>query len=645
VDEALLTGESVPVARHAGDRLLSGSFCVAGVGAYRADRVGASAFVHSTAAEARAYRYIASPMQHAINRIVEVLTATAVVLSAAYVGLSLVRSDIDGAELARMIAATITSMVPQGLVLMATLAFLLGAVRMSRRGAVVQRLSAVESMAAVDVLCMDKTGTLTTSRLRLERLVPLGGASLEEVRQRLRLFTSASLDRDNKSLAALRDALGETSAELVDQIPFKSQNRYSAVRVRVEDCERVLALGAPEALGPRLEEGYGWQETRHELAKGLRLLLFAESAHCVPFHGTLDGFPLRPLALVALSDELRPEAPAVLEAFAEQGIRLKVLSGDHAETVRATVSHLKLPLAGEQVVSGDQLSGPNCQELCGSCSVFGRVSPRQKVEIVEALQRQGAHVAMIGDGVNDVLPIKRADLGIAMGEGSRAARTVAGLVLENNDFGLLPQTLEEGRTILRNLRRSSKLFLLKNVYTFVLIVGFMLLGGTFPYLPQQVTLLNLLTIGIPAFVITLSKERSTAATKTPFLREVGSFVFRSGLVIGVAGLILMAWARSVAPGEVKLQRTLLLSALVLLGITGLLRALTDGEAKPLRGDRRFRWLAGAAVPVYVGAMYGKPPARFFELAPLDLGQWGMVLAVVAPAYLLCKLSDWWVTNR
>ena len=645
VDEALLTGESDPVARHAGDRLLSGSFCVAGEGVYRADRVGAGAFVHSTATEARAYRYTASPMQHAINRIVEILTATAVLLSAAYVGLSFLRSDIDGRELARMIAATITSMVPQGLVLLATLAFLLGAVRMSRQGAMVQRLSAVESMAAVDVLCMDKTGTLTTNRLRLDRLEPLGGASAEEVRQRLCLFASTSLDRDNKSLAALRDALGETRAELVDQIPFKSQNRYSAVRVRAGDGELVLALGAPEALGPRLEGACGWEERWQELrGTGLRLLLFAESARCVPFNGTLDGFPLRPLALVALSDELRPEAPAVLEAFAGQGIRFKVISGDNAETVRATVSHLKLPLASEPVVSGDQLSGPQREELIGTRSVFGRVSPRQKVEIVETLQHQGAHVAMIGDGVNDVLPIKRADLGIAMGAGSRAAKTVSGLVLENNDFGLLPETLEEGRTILRNLRRSSKLFLLKNVYTFVLIVGYMLLGGTFPYLPQQVTLLNLLTIGIPAFVITLSKERSTAATKARFLREVGSFVFRSGVVIGVAGLILMAWARRIAPGDTTLQRTLLLSALVLLGITGLLRALTDGEAQPLRGDRRFRWLAMAAVPVYLGAMYWRPPARFFELAPLNWEQWGMVLAVVGPAYLLCLLTDWWVAR-
>ena len=268
-------------------------------------------------------------------------------------------------------------MVPQGMVLLATLAFLLGAVRMSRRGVVVQRLAAVESMAAVDVLCMDKTGTLTTNRLRLARLEALDGTSEEEVRHRLRLFASASVDRQNKSLAALRAALGETKAELVDQIPFKSQNRYSAVRVRGEEGEEgeeVLVLGVPEALGPHLEGGGDWQERWKELrATGLRLLLFADSPRYAPFNGTLDGFPLRPLALVALSDELRPEAATVLAAFAGQGIRLKVISGDHAETVQATVSPLKLPLAREPVVSGDQLSGPGHEELIATRSVFGRV--------------------------------------------------------------------------------------------------------------------------------------------------------------------------------------------------------------------------------------------------------------------------------
>ena len=238
--------------------------------------------------------------------------------------------------------------------LTATLSFTLGAVRMSARGAVVQRLHAVETMAAVDVVCTDKTGTLTTNRLRLDRVVPLAdGMSEEDVRGRLRLFASASLDRENKNLAAVRAALGEEPVELIDQIPFKSQNRYSAVRVRAAARSRAGA-GACEALRSHLAPGSAsWEAAWKELLPtGLRLLLFADDRLPDKFGNTLDGFTVRPLALVALSDELRPEAPAVLAALAAQGIAFKVISGDNPETVRRTVGGLDLPLAREPIVWG-----------------------------------------------------------------------------------------------------------------------------------------------------------------------------------------------------------------------------------------------------------------------------------------------------
>lgn len=642
VDEALLTGESDPVQRKVGDNLLSGSFCVTGEGAYRAEKVGAAAFAHATTSQARKYHQATSPLTRVINRIIEVLSVTAIVLSLVYVVLYHVR-DLNLDELVKMIAATITSMVPQGLVLTATISFTLGAVRMSSRGAVVQRLNAVETMAAVDVVCTDKTGTLTTNRLKLDRTHQLTESlSEEEVKNRLRLFACVSLDRENKSLAALRAALGETATELIDQIPFKSQNRYSAVRVRAGGSEYVLVMGAVEALRDRLKEGTvasveaRWKEL---LPTGLRLLLFADTDHTGPFGPTLDGITIRPLALVALSDELRPEAAGVLAALAAQGISFKILSGDNPETVRATVSGLDLPMAHEAVVSGKELAAAsNPDELIATRSVFGRVAPEQKVLIVKALQWQGRHVAMIGDGVNDVLPIKTADLGIAMGEGSQASKTVAALVLERNDFGLLPETLEEGRTIVRNLRRSAKLFLTKNVYSLVLILFYALgtFGLPFPYIPQQVTLLNWLVIGIPALVIALSRERSTGATRPRFLREVGWFAIRTGAIFAVAAVVVLVF--SADHGE-KVQRTMLLTVLILLGITALLRVLTDGEETPLAGDGRFRLLAAAVVPAYLLALYLPPSARFFELQPLTLAQWGLIVVVAAVGYGLTLLSD------
>ena len=647
VDEALLTGESDPVRRHEGEKLLSGSTCVAGEGCYRAEQVGSSAFANSTSVAARRYRYTASPLTQVINILIQILSATAVGLCLVYVLLYHLRG-LDTAEFVKMVAATITSMVPQGLVLTATVSFTLGAVYMSRRGAVVQRLNAVEAMAAVDVVCTDKTGTLTTNRLKLHRIQVLAAdRSEEDIRAQLCLFASASVDRKNKNLEALRTALGETAVELLDQLPFKSQNRYSAIRVRADGREQTLVMGACEALKPYLapDANCEWEAAWKELLpSGLRLLLFAETDHRGAFGATLDGVMARPLALVALSDELRPEAGDVLVALAAQGIAFKVISGDNPETVRATVSTLDLPLAREPVISGDQLqAAKDPAGVIESHGVFGRVSPEQKLTIVKTLQDHGRHVAMIGDGVNDVLPIKKSDLGIAMGEGSQATKTVAGLVLENNNFALLPETLEEGRTIVRNIRRSAKLFLVKNVYSFILILSYSvgLFGMPFPYLPQQVTLLNWLVIGIPAFVIAISRERSTSATRPRFLREVGWFAIRTGVIFALAALTVLGLACHFWPGPEgeMTQRTMLLSLLILLGITALLRALTDGEDQPLRGDQRFRLLAALAAPVYLVAMYWPFSAWFFKLEPLTLTQWALVLAVAVVAYLMTRLSD------
>lgn len=665
IDEALLTGESDPVRRQAGDRLLSGSFCVAGEGAYLAEKVGTEAFAQQTSSEARHYRFVASPLTKIINRIVLMLTYVAVALIALYTVAFFVHGGATDGNLQRekdyvlMVAATITSMVPQGMVLTATISFLLGAVVMSQRGAVVQRLSAVETMAAVDVVCTDKTGTLTTNRLRLDHLEVLDGELGEEaVKTRLRHFISAALDQKNRNVEALKAALGEEATEAIDQIPFKSQNRYSAVRLRCPD-ELVLVLGAPESLRERtaawLRDAGRSDGDLAAMVEGLqkrgqRVLLFAQAASFVLGELTTlpDDVPLRPLALVCLSDELRPEAGKVLEALHERGIAFKVLSGDNPATVQGTVSTLKLPIARDPVISGDELArAADAETLIAERSVFGRVAPQQKVQIVQTLQRQGRCVAMIGDGVNDLLPIKRADLGIAMGEGAQATKAVSALVLQTNNFDLLPETLEEGRVILRNLRRSAKLFLVKNVYSFILILAYFVgwFGLPFPYLPQQVTLLNWSVIGVPALVIAFSRERSTAATKPRFLLEVGWFALRTGVIFALAGLVVLGLAGLMHGGDDKAQRTMLLSTLILVGITALWRTLKDGEPETLQGDFRIRMLGLAAIPLYLLAMYWPLAAGFFQLVPMNVVDWLVVAAVAGAAYGATLASDVWTRRR
>jgi cation-transporting ATPase E len=642
VDEALLTGESDPVRRRPGDKLLSGSVCVTGEGSYRAERVGAGAFAQSVTADARRYSYTSSPMTRACNRIITVLSATALCMCVLYGVLNALHL-VTPERMVLMIAATIISTVPQGLVLTATIAFTVGAVTIGRRGALVQRLNAVEAMAAVEVICTDKTGTLTTNRLRLSELHALTTDVPDpDVRRRLALFASASVDRDNKNIQAIRSAVGEAAVEVVDQLPFSARTRLSAARVRADGAQRVLVLGAPEALAPGARDWDG--ELVRLRTAGLRVLLFAEAGGAAggPLEAAVAPDRLRPLALVALADELRPDAAAVLHALADQGIAVKAVSGDNPLTVRATLAPLGLPMSREPAVSGaDVAAAADLPALVRAHSVFGRVDPAQKVAIVAALQAGGLNVAMIGDGVNDVLPIKKADLGIAMGEGTPAAKAVSSLVLETNDFAVLPEAIAEGRTIVRNLRRAAKLFLTKNVYSCALILAYAvgLFDVPFPYLPQQVSLLNWLVIGVPSLLIALTRERSRAPDKTPFLADVGGFALRTGGLIAAASIALLAVAKHVWEVDEKAQRTVLLTALVLLGVTVLWRVLSERGGPGLTSDRRLRLLSLVVLPAYLVAMYVPFAADFFRLTPLGAGAWAGVLAVVALTAAAARLSE------
>lgn len=653
IDEALLTGESDPVRRGIGDRLLSGSTCVAGEGAYRAADVGVHSFAQKTTAEARRYHVASSPLTRSVNRIVRLLSYTAILLCGIhFVGWYALGVPTNAAI--RRVAATITTMVPQGLVLAATISFIVGAVAMGRRGVLVQKLSAIETMASVDVICTDKTGTLTTNLLRLEFLHNLSYADdLTGVREGLRCFASASIDRENRNIRALRVALGDTAIECVDQIPFKSRLRYSAVRVVIEGRRRLFVLGAIEALRPMcdgsaLGDSFD-QLVRTSQDRGLRLLFFGEADGVLGLSELteLPAIVLRPIALLGLADELRPDAGRVLEAFYAQGISFKVISGDNPATVQGTVRHLNVPIARDPVVSGADLAqAKDPAEVIRTHGVFGRVSPEQKVTIVETLKDCGHRVAMIGDGVNDVLPIKHADLGIAMGSGSAASKRVAGLVLEDDRFELLPETLEEGRTIVRNVRRSAKLFLVKNVYSLMLIIAsYAGLGLPFPYVPQQVTLLNWSVIGVPGLAIAFSRQRAKRVSNRPFVAEVLSFAIRTGIVFGIGGIAILWHGIRLYPDDERLVRTMFLSMLIVLGITTLFRALTDGEPAAEGSDRGFRLIGLMAIPIYLTAMYFDPFRRFFEMTALGPAEWLMVLSYAGICWLLTLLADCWLSPQ
>jgi cation-transporting ATPase E len=627
MDEALLTGESDPVPRVVGDPVRSGSVCVAGRGAFLAERVGDDAFALRTAAAARKYRHAPGPTQRTLDRLVQGLTALAVFLCLGYAVLYFVRG-FPVIDLVQMVSATITSMVPQGLALMATLAFVLAAVRLGRHGALIQRLAAVEGLATIDVLCMDKTGTLTTGRLTLDRIVSFTEPDAE-VRKWLGAYAAVSVDHSNKNIAALQAELGSETprAEALEQWPFHSRDRFSAAVVQIADERRLLVLGSYESLCDRFpdsDRATVEAEWRKLLPTGLRLLAFADGeAEKLPVVRNLSSLPLRPLTLIALRDELRADAADVLAEFAGQGISLKIVSGDNPETVSATVRSLGAMFSTGAPTTGEEWEADSDRDdRAVRGQVFGRMSPEQKLALVESLQRRGWSVGMIGDGVNDILPIKRADFGVAMGAGSPATKAAADLVLAANDFAALPNVLAEGRSVVTAIRQAAKLFLLKNAYTVALVlVAVGICGLPFPYLPQQVTLLNALTIGGPAVLILAGRSPTTHPVGTGFFRDVGRFVLVAGVATSVVGLTVYLSATFTFGYDVEHARTLLLSTLILAGVGNAVLAT--------HGDRRLVIWGAFAVAALATVMAVGPFVYFFALTPPSFTQWASILFAAA----------------
>ena len=649
LDESLLTGESDPRPRNAGDTLLSGSVCSSGNGYYRATSVGAGAFVQQIAKQATAYRHPSMPFQRGLNRLLDLLTLVALGLCLLYLALY-VPFGFRQSELFLMIAATITSMVPQGLILMASLAFTLAAVRLSQKGAVVQELSAVESMAAASVLCLDKTGTLTTGRLELARLVPLDPSFAEaEVRQRLGVFAHHAVDQGNRTIVALRSALASTAAEatVVSQVPFHSQRRFSAMQLRQEGDDIVLVLGAPEALERALaDEAQTWlvDHLQGELKEGMRVLLFAQAdAPADGFELTSDDpwsrLRLVPMTLVVLREELRTDAAATIRHLSGQGIRVKVLSGDATATIARVCE--SCGVTGDPPISGADLEQSEQRaQVIERATIFGRLLPQQKVEIITTHQARGDHVAMLGDGINDVLAIKKADLGLAMGSGSDAAQAVAGIVLRNDHFDLLPAVLSEGRRVMASLLLAARLFFLKNVYMLLLFLGTLLvLRLPFPILPQQVTLLNALTIAVPTLIILGTRPQVAGADHRRSVHAAIVFVLTRGICIGIGGLVLLAISAYGRGDSTATQRTLLVSTLV---VHGLLVVAQMGYSVRADAIRQRRLLLGWPViglGLFVVLLTWHSSAYFFELTMPDVCQGVQVCVTAVGSVMLATLVE------
>lgn len=644
VDESLLTGESVPVAKEPGDRLLSGSFVVAGGGVFRATAVGADSYAQRLTGEGKRYVRLRSDLMMGINNILRVI-GVGIIPVGAFLVWAQFRMGATVEHGVNNTVAALVAMIPQGLVLLTSIAFAVSAVTLARRKVLTRELPAVEGLARVDVLCIDKTGTITEPHPAFERFEPLTSSGLSEARpvngdvaarldgantqddttaSKVLGLMAASASGRNSTFDAIGASLPAPDGwNLEDSVPFSSARKWSAVRIAGRGS---WVLGAPEivadggvdtemsddpTVGPSKAATATLARTRAaELAdEGLRVLLLSHTE--VPLSGDTLPAGLVPEGLVILTERVRSDATQTLAYFQEQGVEIKVISGDNPATVATIAAKAGVPGSEDAIDARTLPEGEELADLMEATTVFGRVNPDQKSAMVEALQSRGHTVAMTGDGVNDVLALKKADMGIAMGTGTAAAQAVSQLVLVDSRFSTLPGVVAEGRRVTANIERVSKMFTTKSVWAAILAIALAAATISYPILPRHLTIMDALVIGIPGFFLALAPNPRRFIPG--FVFRMARFVIPTGLLAGITVLLSYLLLREMGASIPQTQTM----ETVIFCVIGW-RVIASIE-HPLRKWRL--WLVLAMV-VLLALAFAIPFTR--EFFALDLPGWSII---------------------
>ncbi|MFF7312809.1 HAD-IC family P-type ATPase [Streptomyces sp. NPDC008137] len=634
IDESLLTGEADPVVKRPGDQVMSGSFVVAGGGAFQATKVGREAYAAQLAEEASRFTLVQSELRSGISTILKYVTWMMVPTAIGLVVSQLfVKENAFDDSVARTVGG-IVPMVPEGLVLLTSVAFAIGVIRLGRKQCLVQELPAIEGLARVDTVCLDKTGTLTEGGMDVTELRPLQDADETYVRQVLGALGESD-PRPNASLKAIIDAYPDGEQWRCTQaLPFSSARKYSgAAFAETDGRTSTWLLGAPDVLLP--DDDPALAETGRLNEQGLRVLLLVRVARDLDDAEVTEG--AKPTALVVLEQRLRPDAADTLRYFADQNVKAKVISGDNAVSVGAVAA--KLGLSGTTIdarrLPADQ---DGMADALDDSTVFGRVTPQQKRTMVGALQSRGHTVAMTGDGVNDVLALKDADIGVAMGSGSEATRAVAQIVLLNNSFATLPSVVAEGRRVIGNISRVATLFLVKTVYSVLLAVLVVCSQVEYPFLPRHLTLLSTLTIGVPAFFLALAPNKERA--RPNFVRRVMRYAIPGGVVAALATFATYLIAREHYTGAGALDAETSAATLTLFLISMWVLAII---ARPYTWWRigLVASMAGAFLLVLVVPWL----QHFFALKLVGMTMPWVAVGIAAVAAATLELTWRWVDRR
>ncbi len=619
VDESLLTGEAEPVSKTSGDPVLSGSFVVAGSAVVRATAVGANSYAFRLSSEARQFSLVTSELRSGINKVIKLVSWLMIPTAVLLVSSQFAAHDGFIAAVQASVAGLV-AMVPEGLVLLTSIAFAVGATQLAGRKVLTQELAAIEGLARVDVICLDKTGTLTEGALTLSLLehleppttnhlspgseaVPGTGTALDAASVLGAL--GAADAHPNPSLAAIANAYSAPQGWTVtDTVPFSSARKWSAATFGDRGS---FVLGAPDILLDNVENleaaGSAKERVDHYASAGRRVLILMLSP------GGLQGERLPaglvPIAIVVLDEALRKAAGDTIAYFGKQGVTVKVISGDSPVTVGAVATRVGILGAQDPI---DARNLPEDQDALAdvleSHSVFGRVTPQQKRAMVHALQSRGHVVAMTGDGVNDTLALKDADVGVAMGSGSSAARAVARFVLLDNDFAVFPSVIAQGRKVIANVERVANLFLTKTFYAMVLALAIGVARIPFPFIPRHFTIISSLTIGIPGFFLALAPNNRRA--RSGFLIRVLRFAIPAGLVSAITVLVAFGIARN--DGGVTLEQARTVAVIALFVVTLWVLEILSRPINLWRGA-----LVGAMGAAFIGALSIEWFRSYFEL--------------------------------
>ena len=595
VNEALVTGEEDAIVKLPGDELKSGSFVVAGTCRAQLIRVGGDSFASKLAEEAKANPKAAkSEMMRSLDRLIRVVGFALIPIGVALFRQEYVVMGLGVTESAEATVTALVGMIPEGLYLLTSIAMAASALKLSKRKVLVQDMNCIETLARVDILCVDKTGTITESVMEVENVVPLTGDDPEFLEDLLRAMYSG-VEPENDTARAMHEMFaGKSSWHCTKRIPFTSQTKWSAARFLDHGT---FVVGAPEfVMGNRYHELRADVESWS--SSGYRVLLVAE--YTGQFRqGGLQTSLLQPLALVLLTNRIRPEAPGTFAYFAQQGVTIKVISGDNPITVSEVARRAGIAGA-DKYIDANELQTDNDYEMAVQyCTVFGRVTPDKKKKLIQTMRRKGHTVAMTGDGVNDVLAMKEADCSIAMASGAQAASQVAKLVLLKSDFSALPSIVGEGRRVINNIQRAATLFLVKNIFSLGLSLLTFFTNWPYPMVPLHLSVISALTIGVPSFF--LAMEPNYERVNGRFLPEVLRRAFPGGLTNIFVVLMAQAFMACFA---MPLEQTSIICTAIL-SVVGLL--VLFQTCKPFDKFRVFIWVAMAAGLVvcftYLGGIF------------------------------------------